>query len=185
MRRISALGLAAGVLALAAIAAPIDRAIREDGTDRTVDAGETDGGVVLVVGQSPTRLRPTLCTAGACTRVVPDAGTEGMLLADIQAWWFEVCAPQADQVLAPNGSACEFYRMNPWTQEWSWVPEKDKQVTKATHCQGFPVVVNDMGGNGVRVLYRCNGVGVSGADGGWLKTTMAACRSREVGGCAP
>lgn len=186
MRRISALGLAAGVLALAAIAAPTDRLLREDGTDRAVDAGELDGGVVLVLGQGPTtRLRPSTCTAGACTRPVPDGGTEGMLLSDIQSWWFEVCAPQLDQVLAPNGSSCELWRMNPFTQEWSWVAEKDKPITKAVHCQGFPVVVNDMGGNGVRALYRCNGVGVSGTDGGSLRTTMAACRSREVGGCAP
>jgi hypothetical protein len=186
MRRTSALGFAAGLLALAAIAAPIDRLVREDGTDRAVDAGDVDAGVTLVLGQGPTtRLRPSTCSAGVCTRVAPDAGTEGMVLSDIQSWWFEVCAPQADQTLVPNGTGCEFWRMNPWTQEWAWVPDKDKTVTKAVHCQGFPVVVNDMGGNGVRGLYRCNGVGVSGADGGWLKTTMAACKSRQAGGCAP
>lgn len=185
MRRIHALVLAAGALALTVIASPIDRVVREDGTDRTVDAGDTDGGVVLLVGQAATRLRPSACSAGVCTRAVPDAGTEGMLLSDIQSWWFEVCAPQADQTLVPNGSGCEFHRMNPYTQEWAWVTEKDKAVTKATHCQGFPVVVNDMGGNGVRALYRCAGVGVSGVDGGTLKTTMAACRARQAGGCAP
>ncbi len=173
------------VIALAAYAVPVDRALVEDGADRLVDAGETSGGRTLVVGQGPqTRVRPTTCAGGVCGRAFPDAGNEGLLVSDITGWSFAILGPY-DQTLTGTGS-CELDRMDIGLQTWTPVEGKTLTVPASANGRrsvGWPVVTNNMQANGVRVLYRCTGVGVSGADGGSLITSLQACKSSTDNGC--
>lgn len=176
MRR--ALPLATLLLALAAWALPVDRGIVEDGTDSSAANGTTDGGVVLVVGNGTTRLRPATCAASSCTRVAPDAGAEGISMEDVAACRLMVCGP-GDQTLVASGTM-ELWARDPATGFWAWMAEKDKTITKTVRCQAFGVELNGMQAADVRLLYRPNGVGVSGNDGGSLITSLQCCRRGPV-----
>lgn len=161
--------------ALAAGAGSIDRGLVEDGTDANAAEGATDSGTTLVKNNGTTRLRPATCAASSCTRVAPDAGTEGMSLEEITSWRVMVCAP-GDQTLTGSGQL-EFWTRDPVIGRWGPMKAKHLSVTETVaQCQSFPVEANDMAGAGLRGLYRPNAVAVSGNDGGSAITSLQACR---------
>lgn len=184
MRRAPPLAVILLAVATAAFAWPVARGIVEDGTDGLVADGATDGGAyVLSTGNTSVRLRPATCTAGTCTRVAPDAGTEGFDLGDVAAWRVSVCAPN-DQVLTAAGKL-EFWLYDPAISSWGHMGAKDLSVTVTDHCQAFPVELNGMQASSFKGLYRPNGVTVSGVDGGSAITSTQACKhSRQTLGCS-
>jgi hypothetical protein len=177
------LGLAAAV---AAIAGGVDRGIVEDGTNTTVADDTTgDGGVLLVKRNGSTRLRPATCSGTTCTRVAPDAGTEGISMEDLAACLVTACAP-GTQVLAATGEL-ELWNEDGALQRWGHMDGKDLQVTVTDACQSWPIELSGMRATGRRVVYRPNGVGVSGSnDGGQsLTTSIQCCRPSSAPLAAP
>lgn len=178
---IAVLALTALAFAGLAQAVQADRGIVEGIREGAVPSGTEDAGVILVRANGTTLLRNATCTAGSCTRPMPDAGTEGMFLGDVSSWRLLVCAP-GTQTLSGTGKA-EAIVFDGNVRRWGAMPEKDKNVTATTACQGFPVEVNGMQADEVRILYRANGIGVSGVDGGALLISLQACKDRAVQGC--
>lgn len=177
MRRL--LPLAVLGLALAAYALPIDRGLIEDGTDTHVSDGGRDGGIILVYNQSTTRLRPATCETSTCTRAAPDAGAEGLYMEDIAACRLMACAPY-DQTLSGSGEE-EAWTYDPAALRWGHMAGKDLAITvTGERCQAFPVELNGMQGAGVRLLYRPNGIGISGNDGGSIVTSLQCCKRGSV-----
>jgi hypothetical protein len=179
MRRSLPLAVLGLGLALAAYALPVDRGLVEDGTDTTVSSGATDGGVVLLSGQTSARLRPATCAASSCTRDAPDAGTEGLNLEDVAACRLMACGPY-DQLLTGTGEQ-EAWVQDGVTGRWGHMPTKDLPIAVTNErCQAWPVELNGMQAAGVRLLYRPVGVGVSGNDGGSVVTSLQCCRRGPV-----
>jgi len=184
MRRLLPLAALGMTIAAAAVAWPVTRGIVEDGTDTSAAEGATDGGVTLVNGNGTTRLRPATCASSSCTRVAPDAGSEGLSIQDIASWRLTLCAPN-DQVLTASGKA-EVWLYDPVISQWGHMGAKDVSVTLSDHCQAFPVELNGMQASGFRILFRPNGVGTSGNDGGSALTSTQACgNNRAQAGCGP
>lgn len=179
MRRTLPLAFLGFGLALATYALPIDRGLVEDGTTATVAAGATDGGVVLLTGQSAALLKPATCAASTCSRAAPTASNEGLHMEDVAACRLMVCGPY-DQTLTATGKA-ELFAYDPVLGGWGPMPAKDLSITvTGHHCQTWPVELNGMQAAGVRILYRPNGVGVSGNDGGSASTSLQCCKRGSV-----
>lgn len=176
MRRV--LPLAVLATALAAYALPIDRGIVEDGTDSNAANGTTDGGVTLVRANGTTRLRPATCTSGVCTRAAPDAGAEGLDMEDVAACRLLVCAPGTQRLTATG--QLEAWCRDPTIGRWGHLHAKTLDISVQETCQAFPVELNGMQGAGVRLLYRANGIGVTGSDGGSLITSFQCCKRSGV-----
>lgn len=181
MRRTHSLALlllALGLTASPALALPIDRGVVEDGTDADTADDATNGGITLVKNNGTTRLRPATCSSNVCTRSVPSASTEGLKLEDIMSWRLQVCAPSGN-TLAGTGTL-ELWLLDPVTSLWGPMKAKHLSVTESSaRCQTFPVELNGMAGAGVRVIYRANEVGISGATGS-LIVSMQACKRGSV-----
>lgn len=177
------------LVAVLALAVSADRGIVEDGASGAKAEGATgDGGIVLVRGNGTTTLAPATCAGGACTRAVPAAATEGLDMKGMTSCRLTVCAPGV-QTLRDAGTV-EARAYEPRLGVWAHLPTEDKTVDVSDErCQTWGVIRNSHGA--ARLLYRANGIGTSGDDGGSAVVSLQCCRpgapatSQQVPGCAP
>lgn len=181
------------VIATLFLAAPSSnqRYVVEEGTDAYA-THKSDP--TLVWGQDRTRLRPTVCTANLCTRIVPSNSEprEGLRVGGLDAVRVSVCAWPGN-TLAGTGHVDVYYwdpdesdRKGGNGSGWMTNPGASLIVTSTEECEVFPDFAVEASTDGTRVVFRPHDVGQVGTEerpGGGIFLVVKALGLCKAGQC--
>jgi hypothetical protein len=178
MKKLMVTGLLGCALAATAqTQQPTDRFVVEDGTSGSVTQQSAP---TKLRGQGTTLLVPHTCSSNSCTRAVPSAANEGLLLARVTSYMLQLCLSTGSFA---GGGAVDLWTYNPdavtgkhWILQPVSLPLTD--FAGKTGCVGW--TLKNSFGPGWQLVARSNAVTTSAA-APTLTVTLSACLKTGCG----